>query len=372
MNKYLKKMLYALTSAYSRKDYDNLQSGKPVETNIGKLFSIFAWGLDKVQEQADLIKLWDDLDYAEGKVLDRYGANFGVKRGGASDPLYRLFIKVKMIAQLSSGDEDTVVKAAAEFLGVEYTDLLSEDVYPAKKWLYVDFKLLPKERLELIEQIAHAIKRTIAAGVGFRLYLRTYRTFVMPLPIYHGGAIGENLFMQPVGQDRSDTSPLPISHGAEIHFDMEYGPVGRDRLDVSLLPINHCADIHFGMRYDPVGQERQDVSELPVSHGAEIVSGAMRYEPVAKPREASSPVDVSTGAILPLKISSGIVPGEHTFSEAVTLAQGGVSRPSLDGDVCPTTKSPPESGAGASAGLFAFPISSHVESSKGGYSHVEF
>lgn len=87
---FLKKMLYALISAYSRKDYNNLQSSKPVETNIGKLFSLFAWGLDKVQEQADLIKLWDNLEYAQGKVLDRYGANFGVKRGGASDSIYRL------------------------------------------------------------------------------------------------------------------------------------------------------------------------------------------------------------------------------------------------------------------------------------------
>ena len=36
-NKFLSKMLYALTSAYSRKDYDNVQLGLPLETNIGKL-----------------------------------------------------------------------------------------------------------------------------------------------------------------------------------------------------------------------------------------------------------------------------------------------------------------------------------------------
>lgn len=277
MNKYLAKMLYALTSAYSRKDYDNLRSDKPIETNIGKLFSIFAWGLDTVQEQADLIKKWDDLDYAEGKVLDRYGANFGVKRGGASDELYRLFIKVKMIAQLSSGDEDTVVKAAAEFLGVEYTELESEDVYPAKKWFYVDFKRIPEERLELIEQIAYAIKRTIAAGVGFRLYLRTYRTYTMLLPINHGGAIGENLFFPPVGRDRADTGDLLISHGAEL------------------------------------------------------LSEGMTYEPIAEPRADKSVVDVSAGAVIPAKLFSGIVPKDKTFSEAVSVAQGSVSRADLYG-----------------------------------------
>ena len=209
---YLKKMLYALTSAYSRKDYDNLQSNKPVETNIGKLFSIFAWGLDQVQEQADLIKLWDNLDYAKGKVLDRYGANFGVKRGGASDSLYRLFIKVKMIAQLSSGDEDTVIKAAAEFLGVNYTDIFSEDIYPAKKKIYVNFELLSDERKELIEQIAQGIKRTIAAGVGFRLYLRTYRTYVLPLSIKCGGFVYAKDTGTNVGARRTEELPLNVLH----------------------------------------------------------------------------------------------------------------------------------------------------------------
>ena len=102
MRDYLSEMLYALTSAYTRKDYDNRRRSLPVGTNIGKLFSVFAWGLDSVHEQADLIKLWDDLDYARGSVLDRYGANFGVKRFGATDAFYRLTItSVTIIHPLS-------------------------------------------------------------------------------------------------------------------------------------------------------------------------------------------------------------------------------------------------------------------------------
>ena len=118
-NKFLSKMLYALTSAYSRKDYDNVQLGLPLETNIGKLFSILAWGLETVEEQAELVRLWDDLDYACGSVLDRYGANFGVKRVSSDDRFYRLAIKVKIMAQLSGGDTDTVIRAAAMLLDVD-------------------------------------------------------------------------------------------------------------------------------------------------------------------------------------------------------------------------------------------------------------
>ena len=170
-NKFLSKMLYALTSAYSRKDYDNVQLGLPLETNIGKLFSILAWGLETVEEQAELVRLWDDLDYACGSVLDRYGANFGVKRVSSDDRFYRLAIRVKIMAQLSGGDTDTVIRAAAMLLDVEQSDVLLEDVFPAKIALYVDTSLLSPDREELIEPIAYAIKRILVAGVGMRLYL---------------------------------------------------------------------------------------------------------------------------------------------------------------------------------------------------------
>ena len=159
-------MLYALTSAYSRKDYDNHQQGRPLETNIGKLFSLFAWGLDIVQENAELVKQWDDLEAARGAVLDRYGANWGVQRFSESDALYRLAIRVKILSQLSGGDTDTVIRAAADLLGVENHDVEFEDVFPAKIALYVDWLLLTQERQDLIEPIAWAIKRIVAAGVN--------------------------------------------------------------------------------------------------------------------------------------------------------------------------------------------------------------
>lgn len=157
-------MLYALTSAYSRTDCDNQQQGLPMQTNIGKLFSIFAWGLDTVHENAGLVKLWDDLERAKGAVLDRYGANWGVQRFSENDALYRLAIRVKILSQLSGGDTDTVIRAAAELLGVEYADIAFEDIFPAKIALYVDWLLLTQERQDLIEAIAWAIKRILFRG----------------------------------------------------------------------------------------------------------------------------------------------------------------------------------------------------------------
>lgn len=67
MRNYLSEMLYALTSAYTRKDYNNRRRDHPIETNIGKLFAILAWGLDSVEEQTELIKLWEDIRLRGGR-----------------------------------------------------------------------------------------------------------------------------------------------------------------------------------------------------------------------------------------------------------------------------------------------------------------
>ncbi len=249
-------MLYALTSAYTRKDYDNQQQGLPVQTNIGKLFSIFAWGLDIVQENAELVKLWDDLDQAKGTVLDRYGANWGVKRFSENDALYRLSIRVKIMSQLSGGDTDTVIKAAAELLGVEDPDIEFEDVFPAKIALYVDWMLLTQERQELIEPIAWAIKRIIASGVGMRLYVRTYRTYRYDLLIGHGGAIGKRLSYLPVGKDRSLVHSVPVAHGGAVAAGFSYSPVGEDRNRTQTVSVAHGSFLPPTLTGEPPGAQR--------------------------------------------------------------------------------------------------------------------
>ena len=165
---YLEKMLDMLTDPYTHRDLQNVRKNRKLETNIGKLFSLLADGFEVIHKNAELVRLWDDLENAEGAVLDRYGANFGVQRGAASDALYRILIRVKMLAQLSGGDGDTVIRAAGELLGVQFSDVELQDVYPAKVALYVDQSLLSEERLALIDQIAVALKRILTAGVGLR------------------------------------------------------------------------------------------------------------------------------------------------------------------------------------------------------------
>lgn len=174
---FLRTMLDALTSGYSRKDLRNAYHSLPMDTNIGRLFSTFDFGLKIIQEQTEKMRLWDDIDNARGAVLDRYAANFGVKRNGSPDPFLRLLIKVKMISLLSGGDIDTVIKAAASLFDIPPENVELREVFPAKVWIYIDEALLDAARLDTAEIIAQMMKRIVAAGVGTRLIFRTYRRY---------------------------------------------------------------------------------------------------------------------------------------------------------------------------------------------------
>lgn len=174
---HLTQMLDFLTSAYAREDVRNSRHSLPLETNIGKLFGTLAWGLELIHDSGDRMVLWDNLDNARGAVLDRYGANFGVERGGTNDTFFRLLIKIKMIALLSGGDVDTIVSATANLFDVDLPEVELREVFPAKVWLYIDEDILDAERMEAAPLIAELVKRIAAAGVGTRIFLRVRHKF---------------------------------------------------------------------------------------------------------------------------------------------------------------------------------------------------
>jgi hypothetical protein len=181
-------MIESLTGAYNLDDSERAKRGKPPVTHIGKLFSLHADALRIVHEHADRVLLWDDIDNAQGRTLDRYGANFGVARQGAPDVFYRLLIKVKMLAQLSGGDIDTVLNASAELLGVPPAALELVEIFPAKIWIYVDRDRVSPDAVMLIDLVWAMVHRIVAAGVGIRLMLRVYATRTFDVFV-HAGAI---------------------------------------------------------------------------------------------------------------------------------------------------------------------------------------
>ena len=231
MKKYLKEMLYALTSAYTQTDYTNRERTEVLETNIGKLFSIFAWGLDSVQEQAELIREWDNLDNAKGAVLDRYGANFGVRRFGAGDVFYRLAIKVKLLAQLSGGDSQTVIDAAASLFDIPPERVGLREMFPAKVQLDLEEMDLSPETLAIAAEIAELIKRILAAGVGLIIMLHNSREWrsdvIVPTAVFDHSHL---TFTMPQVQRRF-TSDVPVAPAAFM----------RSGVFVNIQPVRYLA-----------------------------------------------------------------------------------------------------------------------------------
>lgn len=217
-------MLDALTSGYARKDHRNAVHSLPMETNIGRLFSTFTWGLQLVHEQSDKILLWDDLDNAQGAVLDRYAENFGVKRNGATDAFLRLLIKVKMISLLSGGDINTVVDAAAALFDIPVETVELAEVFPAKVWIYIDEALLDAARLSTATIIAQLMKRIVAAGVGMRLIFRTYRTYTSETFVNTGAGQYVDITLRPANHARSSTRPVFVNTTAYQYSEITIHP----------------------------------------------------------------------------------------------------------------------------------------------------
>ena len=167
-------MLRMLTSSYNRSDIKRLERGERVQTNIGKLLSLAGWGFSIINKNAEKVMEWDNIDYAEGKVLERYGENYGVVRGAAPDEIYRMMIKVKVMAMLSAGNLDTIIDAAAVLFELKNTRIEAWEVFPAKIFLFIEEEDLDEIHKELSETIASLILRIKAAGIGMRIFRRVY------------------------------------------------------------------------------------------------------------------------------------------------------------------------------------------------------
>lgn len=217
-------MLDMLTSAYNRTDKWELSAGRKPKTNIGKLFSLAGWGFDILKEQTEKVKLWDDIDYAQGTVLDQYGQNYGVVRGEASDEVYRIMIKVKILAMLAAGNLDTLIYSAASLFGVEAEDVCCDEVFPAKVYLYIDEDKLDDAHKNVAATIAELMNRIKAAGVGLRIFYKTYN--VQRTEVYVGTAICMSTFLtalpEPVNKDITKKTNLDVGVGTMICIAVSY------------------------------------------------------------------------------------------------------------------------------------------------------
>lgn len=167
----LYQMLDLLTWAYRKTDEYNAENGLPMVSRIGQLFSVFSWGLEIIRENAELVRGWVDIDQARGRVLDRYGKNYGVARGGANDLFYRLMIRTKVLSQLSGGDIETIIAAVSGLYGVSAEKITLNEIFPAKVQVELPEDALPPGYLDIRDLVGEMTKRILAASVGIDMIL---------------------------------------------------------------------------------------------------------------------------------------------------------------------------------------------------------
>lgn len=88
------------------------------------LYYVLYNGSDELEAGLKTVELSRNLDNAYGNTLDLLGANVGEFRAdGMDDDLYRLYIKVRIISNLSIGDIPTINYVMSTLLGDKYLSI---------------------------------------------------------------------------------------------------------------------------------------------------------------------------------------------------------------------------------------------------------
>lgn len=102
---------------------------KRTDNNIGKLMEILSDQLQGLKLTNEKIKVWRDIDQAEGKGLDMLGDNINQPRAGATDEVFRVLLKSKLARSLSTGDINSIIRVISIAL-----DLDPKEIFITELW----------------------------------------------------------------------------------------------------------------------------------------------------------------------------------------------------------------------------------------------
>jgi len=108
---------------------------KHPNSNVSKLLKIAAAHIQENTDLLDKIEEWRDVDKAEGAVLDRHGRNVRQERGQATDEVFRVLIKSKVLRNFSNGSIDTIIEFLAFILQVDPQVVKVRELWPDDDWL---------------------------------------------------------------------------------------------------------------------------------------------------------------------------------------------------------------------------------------------
>lgn len=116
----LKALLRRLTGSYA----------KEPGSNVHKLMQLLTEEMDDGEGALETVREWRDIDKAEGTTLDRIGRNLDEPRGNKPDGVYRQYLKMKIVANLSGGEAETLNNVLGVLLGDKFIRLHEGWDYP--------------------------------------------------------------------------------------------------------------------------------------------------------------------------------------------------------------------------------------------------
>lgn len=148
------KMLDRITDNYNKNE----------DGFIGKWYQIVSRELMAVEKAMADIQKYQDIDNAVQSTLDKIGKNVLEYRNAEEDDMYRLFIKTKIIANLSKGDIETINQVATTLLGDGFVGI--KETWNLPRYNNEVAGLVLTMRNKANQLPFDAINRTIAGGIG--------------------------------------------------------------------------------------------------------------------------------------------------------------------------------------------------------------
>ncbi len=201
------------------------------DSNIEWLLSLPGAEINGINAALELTELWRNIDVAEGATLDLIGYNIQQWRGAASDPVYRILIKSKIISNMSDGSINTIISALSTVLGIDPSEIIITELYeltppePAAISIEIDPEILLEAGVTF-NQTAAIVYRMIAAGV--RLDFFSEGTF--ELSSSYDPAPTDYEFDDEAGFNGLDTNEDPLDTGG--WFGWLYSPADEPELPI--------------------------------------------------------------------------------------------------------------------------------------------
>jgi hypothetical protein len=125
---------------------------KKATNNTTKLLTLPSNLADDGDDTLQTIREWRDIDNAQGTTLDKIGSEVGQIRNGLDDAEYRKWLKVKVLANMSGGEIETINSVCRLLLESRYDGLQEGWTLP------VGFPIAADEAMMLITALYDGLR----------------------------------------------------------------------------------------------------------------------------------------------------------------------------------------------------------------------